>query len=239
MFIINPYQFSSGGGGNALSAAILSDNPDFYARLNTPSGTIAHNETGGIDGVFSGVTLGEPAIYTGGDVCIRTTGTGAQKLTIPAALFPSGVSNELSLFVIVNPQTTSGLRSIICRDGDSGAPRSWQWLFNGTAINFVKTVGTVQFLSAPAAFSSGTSYALGITVSSSGEVNIYRNGTSIASSTFTAADYGSTRDITLAVRGLPTDSQDSFANAFFSECAVFSSNIGAGRMAAYAAAAGL
>lgn len=191
----------------------------------------------GLDGTYTGgaVTLGSASLYSGGPTSVRIPSSGGlgygQKVggTLPAM-------TSMSLMTIVSfTSLSAGLRGIInCDNGFSF--RQWQWRMNGATMEFVKIVGGVSVPSFATGFSTATSYMLHIVIDVAGNITFYVNGVSAHTASMSAADYGSVSEnieIGFASAGV------GYANAFFSESAIFSSELTSSQVAAHATAAGL
>lgn len=218
-----------------LYSLIMAASPAYYFRHAEPSGTTMTNEVGS-NGTYTGgtVTLGSTALYSGGPTSVRIPASGdmgyGQRTggTLPTL-------NALTIMTIVQfTSLSAGLRGIV--NNDQGAsPRSWQWRMNGTTMEFVKIVGSVQVASFSPGLSTGTPYMLHVTVTSGGSVTIYVNGTSAHTASFTGVNYGGLAELIqvgFASGGV------GLANAFFSETAIFPSALSGAQITAMKTAGG-
>lgn len=234
--LINHYIFGPAAGGGTLHDLILADSPAYYFRHAEASGSVMENEAGA-DGVYagSGVTLGSTALYSGGPTSVRIPAVGlsgyGQKTggTLPSL-------TEMTLMTIMSFTSLSGVfRGIFSCDNGSSI-RSWQWRMNGGTMQFVKIVGGVSTQGFATGFTTGTPYMAHVTITSTGAITFYVNGVSVHTASIAAANYGGISDF-LEV-GYITGGGGAFANAFFSETALFPTALSGARVAAHAAAAG-
>ena len=216
--------------GDPLYTEIMLDSPSFYWRHKELSGAVMTNEVGTAGAYISGPILNQPAIYTGGPVCVRTSGSsfGQSTVALPAA-------NSISIVCVTKPTSVTGFKMLINRDNNG--TRMWQWRANGTSMEWVKIVGGVATVAASSVFAINTACIVGVTVSAAGSVKLYKNGVQVGSTgSIAAANYGGTADpIQIAYAA----GAGTFNDAYFSESAVFcGQELSAARMLAYATAAG-
>jgi hypothetical protein len=231
-FIINPYRYGASA-GSTLNALIMADSPSRYFRHAEASGAVMVNEVGANGSYVASPSLAQPALYTGGGTSFLAASSKYGNWT---GTFPAATS--LTLVTIAKFNAITGFRGLLSRDaGGGGGTRSWQWRTNGSSLEFVKIVGTVQTVSIAAGLTTGVSYLLAVTVSTTGTVKLFRNGTLLTTASVTAVDYNAGGNLEI---GFCTGGGGISANAFFSESAFFSGQeLSEARMAAYAAAAGL
>lgn len=230
MMLVDAYRFG-GAAPSDLPTEILADSPNFYYRMNEPSGASANNETGGADATYSGVTLNQAPLFVGGDPCIRLTG-GVEFVSIPASLLTSAPS--LTLMCVISPVSVTGTQSVITRDNGSSL-RFWQWRMNGTDLEWVKIVGGVQVVTATGIMAIGVATMLHVVIDSSGNIELFQDGVSVHTDSMAAADYGdATKEIRVGYDNGPAVG----LNAYICEVAGFSAALSSARVAAHAAAAG-
>lgn len=214
-----------------LPTEILADSPAFYFRLNEPSGTTANNETGGADATYADATLNQPAIYPGGDPCIRLNGS-VQWVDIPASLLTAATA--LTLECILSPQSVTGIQSIITRD-NGGSDRYWQWRLSGADLQWVKIVGGVQVVTATGVAAINVPTMLHVVIDAAGGIELFQDGVSVHTDTMAAADYGSaSKEIRVGYDNGPSAG----LNAYICEVAGFSAALASSRVLAHAQAAG-
>jgi len=233
-FIINPYALGTGGGGgSSLYTEIMADSPIHYWRNAEASGAVMVDEIT-TDGAYQGaVSLGNTAIYTGGPTCasnFSTTGPrGGYSTVTPGAI------NAMTLVSVVQFNSTSGVQPV-GPNRDQGSTRMYQFRSNGTSLEFIKIVGSVESVSQAGVFTAGVTAIVAITVDSSGNYVMYKNGASIKTGSIAAANYGGSGDNWEI--GYCT-SMAAAMNGYTCENAVFNTALSGARMAAYATAAGL
>lgn len=230
-FVINPFAFSTtSGGSGTLYDAIMDDNPDFYYRLNEASGTNADNSAGGLDGTYSGVTLNQPPLYSGGGASIRLN-NGTQHVEVPST-YPTS-TGAITLMCVIKPNTVTGIKSIITKDQGSGG-RSFQWRTNGSSLEFLKVIGGTSMVSKTAAITVGVTCMLHVTISAAGAVTLYINGAAVQTGSFPPTNFVSSNPIRIGYAagiGVGND-------AFISDVAGFRAALSTVRCLAHAQAAG-
>lgn len=192
--------------------AVAALGPVFWWRHAEASGTTMVAQMG-TDGTYSAsMDLAQPALYPSGPTCMLAVSNrrGTYGGTIPAL-------NALSIVCIVEFNAVTGFRGLLCND--NGANRKWQMRLNGTAFEFVKIVGGVATVAAAGAVTTATVYQLIVTVSVTGVVKLYRNGTLLTTSAaLGAANYGGGGTIEI---GYMSGGGGASANAYFSESNVY------------------
>jgi hypothetical protein len=204
-----------------------------YMRLGEASGTVADDQLSATDGTHSGVVLGNAALYAGGPTCMRTD-TNTDRTSFPGTSIMALTAMTVGL--IFKPTAISGNRQLVTRDADVGG-RFWQFRLTGTSLDFIKIIGGVQTVSATSGMSAGVAYLVVASVSSTGTVKLFRNGTLLNSGSITAANYGGSNatNLTVGNRGTASEANDNY----FSEAFVIATDLSESRIAAYAAATGL
>lgn len=228
-----------GGGTGSLYGEILADSPAYYFRHAEASDTTMENEVGA-DGAYlgSGVALGSAALYSGGPTSVRIpafAGSGYGRKaggTLPSL-------TAMTLMTIVQFTALDGVfRGLV--SCDSGASdRMWQWRMLGATMEFVRIanfVGPTETVGFATGFSTGTPYMVHLVITADGAVTFYVNGVSAYTTTITPANFGSVNEY-LEV-GFMSGGGGAYANAFFSETALFANALSDARVAAHAAAAG-
>ena len=186
-----------GGGGGAaaptLSQQILSDSPVAYYRLNDASGSAVAADSSGhnLGGVVSGdMTMGV-SDGTGG-VCALFGTSSAVRVADPgpASVFPS--ANSFSVEAWFLETTALGYSPALVDKGHNLQPGSWA-LSAGTAsiqssfVNQDQGESTGGSVTAPSALTTGVWHQLVQTTDvGSGFVNLYIDGSLVASSAFTS-----------------------------------------------------
>lgn len=232
-------RIAANSAGGTLFDEIMADSPFMYLRLGESSGTTANNEAGATDGTYSGSwTMGQAALYTGGPTCVEVNADSTSRVLWPESGIP-GTMPALTLGCVFQSPMAGSTTMLICRDRDSGGSRYWQWRIESTNIRWIKIAGGVEAVDRAHGLSANTPYILHVTVDSSGNVKLYKNGVQLGSTgTITAQDYGgagSTTDIAIANRAAGSDALDDMK---YSECFAIASAISDARIAAHAAAAG-
>lgn len=219
-----------GGGGGTLHDLILLHNPFLYFPHGEPSGTTAVNEGSGADGTYSGgYSLGNAALYVGGPTSLAmTAGTG--RCSYAAGGVPASMA-EMTIGAVFRPNAVTGVRHIIARDQDTGT-RKFQFRLNGANMDLIKTTGTIQTISRAHGMSAAAAYFVTCTVTASGVVKLFVNGTLLgASGSITAADYGgaSGLPITVGTRAVANEAQtnDRFSDSFVIATALSDSDVAA------------
>lgn len=226
-----------GGGGGALNAEILADNPVWYTRCNETSGTVANDYgSAATNGTYNGTpTFSQPAIYAGGPNCVLLDGSGSDSISIPSSVLTS--TTALTLELVHRPTNVSGIQQLITRDDGSGGTRVWQFRRNGTQLELIKIVGGTQSVSFNNFFTLNTAVHVMATITSGGAVTLYRNGSSVATGSFAAgANYG-TASLDIYVNRLVPGGTD-VGNGDYSEIAIYAAALSGARAAAHASAAG-
>ena len=226
-------QGGGGGGGGSLYDEIMADSPVHYWRNGEASGSVMVDEVAA-DGVyFNAVTLGNPALYpgAGAPTCAGNfsgSNYGESSVTPPAL-------TSMTLLSVVELTSASGYQPI-GPNRDNNGTRIFQWRSDGANLEFVKIVGGVATISQASVFTAGVPALIGLTIDSSGNYVMYKNGASIKSGTISAANYGGAGD-PWQIGYSP--GMGASLNGFICENVVFDTAISGARMAAYAAAAGL
>lgn len=238
--IINPYLYGGSPPSSALYDLIVADiaasTGGYYFRHAEASGAVMENEVGSDGAYNAGVTLGSPALYPTGPTSVRLPNSGGSGYGIKIG-GTSPAFNELTIFGIVKfDSALSGFKGLICYD-DGGSIRKWQLRTNGTALDFVKIQGGVDTKSFAVGFVNGNTYAIGISIDSSGNFLMNVNGSSVLSTTIGTTDYGSASEFIEIGRcagggGIPADS-------FFSESTIFGGFTDTTRFGQYWSATGL
>lgn len=230
--IINPYRFGSGGPPGSLYDAISEDGPVMWWRHAEASGSTMLAEAGA-NGTYAGTpTLGEPAIYTGGETCVLTGASAygsfsGSEVTLTALTVMTVVKFPAGAF--------PSFRALV--SNDDGSIRRWQQRMSGNKFEFVKIEGGVGTVAGSTSLEADTAYILMTTVSSTGVVTLYVNGVQDAvSSALGAANYG--RSGVIIQIGYSDGAGGAPANSHFSESAIFDKELSSARALAYAQAAG-
>lgn len=217
---------------------VLASLPRWYYRLDEVTGSTAANQTGGLPGSYlTTFTLAQPPLRPAGGTSVAFNGSGSG-VDIPASLFQSLSTSELSLITIVKPGALTGARQIVSMDQGSNSSRRWQWRLNGANVEFIKTTGTIQTVSAAHGMTAGMPYLLGLDVSSLGVVTFYRNGTEIPLGSVAPAEYSAPSSSPLSMRINRRAEGEGTTNTF-SDTALFDHVLGPSVHASLAAASGL
>ncbi len=227
------------GGSASLSSLISADSPAYWFRHAEASGTTMKNEVGA-DGAYlgSGVALGSAALYSGGPKSVRipaVAGSGyGQKAggTLPSL-------TAMTLMTIVKFTSLDGVYRGLLSCDSGASDRMWQWRMIGATMEFVRIanfVGPTETIGFSTGFSTGTPYMVHLVITTGGAVTFYVNGVSAYTTTITPANFGSVTEF-LQV-GFMSGGGGAYANAFFSETALFPAALSGARVAAHAAAAG-
>lgn len=215
---------------------IMADSPAYYFRHAEPSGTTMVNEVG-TNGAYTGGSVNNAALYTGGPTCFNSATGGLGRLSSGTA----PTLGPISLVSVCMFPSVSGLRSIISYD-DGGILRRWQWRLNGSSVEWVKIRGGVETKSFAASITANKTYLLAITIDGSGNISQYaynltdHTGGAVSPTTIGTIDYGgSTNYIEV---GYCTGGGGIAADAYFSESSIFGTALSAARIGQYATAAG-
>lgn len=235
-FLINPYRFGGGGPPPAsLYSEIIADSPVHYWRNAEASGSVMVDEITTDGSYISTVSLGNPAIYPGpsAPTCAGgnfTSGRFGTSSVTPPAL------NAMTLVSVVKLTGTSGTQPTGPQRDDNAGGRKYQFRSNGTSLEFVKIVSGVATITQTGVFTAGAACIIAITIDSSGNYVMYKNGASIKTGAIAAANYGGAGDQWQI--GYSTG-MGAALNGYTCENAVFATALSGARMAAYATAAGL
>lgn len=235
---------SGGGGGSSLHDLILADtltSSGIYLRLNDldPS-TVAVNLGSGGNGSYGNndgqYDLGEPAIYSGGPVCLETV-TSAGRAIFPGESAPS--LEEMTIGCVWR-RNGVGTRMLMARDRDSGGGRYFQFRqsSNGLNLEFVKIPGTVQTATIAHGMGATDTALVMVTVSAAGAVKIFKNGTKLHTASFAAANYGGSNTTPFNI-GNRHGANEGGVSLFYSEAFILPMELSEARVAEYGAASGL
>ncbi len=219
---------------------IIADSPAYYFRHAEASGTTMDNEVG-TDGSYlgTGIGLGSSALYSGGPTSVRVpavAGSGyGQKSggTLPSL-------TAMTLMTIVQFTSLDGVYRGLLSCDSGASDRMWQWRMIGATMEFVRIanfVGPTETIGFSTGFSTGAPYMVHLVITTGGTATFYVNGVSAYTTTITPANFGSVNEF-LQV-GFMSGGGGAYANAFFSETALFPTALSGTRVAAHAAAAGL
>lgn len=230
---------SGGGGGGPLYSEIMANSPAYYFRHAEPSGTTMVNEVGA-NGAYlgSGVSLGSAALYSGGPTSVRipaVAGSGyGQKAggTLPSL-------TAMTLMTIVKFTSLDGVYRGLLSCDSGASDRVWQWRMIGATMEFVRIanfVGPTETIGFSTGFSTGTPYMVHLVITTGGTATFYVNGVSAYTTTITPANFGSVTEF-LQV-GYMSGGGGAYANAFFSESAIFPSALSGAQITAMKTAGG-
>lgn len=223
---------ASSGGASVLPGLILAESPFAYWRhAESSGGTMVDASPNARAGTYAGTPVPQAAIYSGGPTCMLA-GSSTQNGNWTVVGTP--VFNAITICTVFKPNSVTGIRSLICRD--DGGTRKFQWRMNGTSMEWVKIVGGVTTSTRTGVFSVGVASMIAVTVSSSGTVTMYQNGVQLgATFSIAAADYGgafATFQVGYAP-GITTA-----ADGYFSESALWNTDLSAATLLSFATAAG-
>jgi hypothetical protein len=226
--------------GPTLYDQIMADSPLIYLRLGEASGTTAVNAAGGTNGAYYGmVSLGNPALYTGGPTSFSPA-DGAGRAYFPGTAMPGGIS-EITLGVVFRPTALTGLRYLVTRDRSTvvgTGNRFWQWRINGPNFDFIKITGGTQQISAAHGLVAGVPAIVHARVTSAGAVTMFVNGSSVGGGNVTASiSYGAPDNAEVAVGNLGASNSATVGDRY-SEAFVIPTAISDARSLAHAPAGG-
>lgn len=210
-----------------LATEILADNPVWYCRHNETSGTVATNlAPGGANGTYIGTPVFSAApIYVDGLTCWDTN--GVSRVEIPVSVMPAAGVGSITILIMMKRKTNTSVQALIDRDE---SVRFWQFRFNTTNLEYIKTFSTIQSASVSNVGTTGDSELLVVTVDAVGNVIFYRDGVQIGTGTVSASQFGSNTElIRIGARFSGTDQ----ANMYVAETALYTTVISPARIAVY------
>lgn len=224
-----------GQGGAAPSGSyfdeVTADGPVLWWRHGEPSGTTMLAQAG-TNGVYVATPgLGQPALYSGGPTTMEASAGGRGEYTGTIPSLP-----QLTVECIVRFNAIGSFRGLVSNDYSFG--RAWQMRLNGSDFEFVKIQGGVHTQAASSVISAATTYHLAVSVSNTGVIILYVNGTAVSTSAAVGGtNYGGLGG---AIEiGYMTGGGGSSADARFSESAIYDKALSPARILAHSAAAGL
>lgn len=221
---------------------MLSYLPAMYLRLGETSGAVAVNETGGTNGVYSGLlTLGNAPLYTGGPTAMKVTG-GDARVTWPAAAIPQ-LPGGMTIGAVVRQGSATNYNYIVNRDsaGVGTQKRFWQLRIIG-AIQFINAYGPApEMVQAETGMSSGALAFLAMSYNrATGSVVFYKNGIAIGPEQFISAgiDFGEVAETPVTIGNFSVGYNDARDDEYLSECFLVPGVLTQGQMFALAQSAG-
>lgn len=225
-------------GGSLTSQILALPGLQYYFRHAEPSGLTMQNEVGTNGSYTSNVGLAQAALYPSGPTCVRISEAGTG--TIGHGNLLSGTAptlNALTIGQIIKFNSTlSGFKGLFCYDNGGGI-RKWQLRTNGTALEWVKIVASIETKSYAAGFVNGNTYFIIVTIDVAGNIKFYINGVNVYTSTIGVVNYGGAANY-LEI-GYMTGGGGALANAYFSESFLCNTDISAGTVTSLQAASGL
>lgn len=186
-------QGEAGGAASALYDTIMALGPVNYWRNAEASGSIMVDEVADDGAYFGAVSLGNDPLYPDGATVAG--GNFGPSIFGSSSVVPASLT-AMTLITIVRPTALSGVRLLGVQRDESGTfgARFYQWRSNGTDMEFVKIIGGVTTITAPAVLAADNTFLLGIEIGATGNYAMYRNGAAVKTGTIAAGNYGGAGD---------------------------------------------